>query len=268
MTKLPSLTHVEIGVSDLDRSTRFYRDVLGLHPGEPRRDDAGHRRCLLSGSHATGGGLELVEVGGAATASDWDRDDQQCGLRHVGLKVADVDAWIERLTAAGVELAAGPFDAFGGVRICFFFDPDGTYLEFVQGYVQHNKLWSQELADLEVRGDTDWDGAPRFDHVAITVPDLEQALRFYRDQLGFGVVGQLVRSDDERGFLITNLRGTVGTLELFSFSAPTRARTVVGASDQLGLRSLGITGTSRQGVVLGSGDVLAELTAPNGATSR
>lgn len=230
------MSFLEIGVSDLGRAEEFYSGLLGFTPGEATTDAEGHAVKWLAG-----GKLKLVEVGAEGQPSGWDRDDRQCGIRHFGMKVADVDTWAARLAAAGVEFARKPFDAFGGVRICFFFDPDGAYLEFVQGYVQHTNLWSAALARAELDDDAGWDGAPRFDHVAITAPDLDEALAYYRDELGFGGVGQLVRPDDERGFLITNLRAAApATLEMFTFGAPTLRRDGVGEPDRLGLRAIGV----------------------------
>jgi catechol 2,3-dioxygenase-like lactoylglutathione lyase family enzyme len=223
---------VEIGVSNLDRSMEFYHGLLGL-PEDGR--------------------VRLVEIA-AGAPSTWEADNLQRGIRHFGMKVADTDAWAARLKAAGVEFALEPFDAFGDVRIAFFFDPDGAYLELVQGYVRHNNLWSAELAQEEIDGDRGWDGSPRFDHIAITVPDLDEALEFYTG-LGFGAVGQLVRPEDELGFLITNLRGGAGTLEIFSFAQPTRAPADQGA-DGRGLRAIGVHGPD------------TDLTGPGGVTLR
>ncbi|HEU5111026.1 MAG TPA: VOC family protein, partial [Micromonosporaceae bacterium] len=178
---------------------------------------------------------------------------RQRGIRHFGMKVADVDAWVARLRAAGVAFDLGPFDAVGGVRIAFFRDPDGTCLELVQGYVRHHNLWSEQLAQQEIDGDRDWDGRPRFDHVAITVPDLDQALTFYAGRLGLGRIGQVVRPADENGFLITNLRAAPATLEVFSFDVATHARDDAGEPDALGLRAIGITGAGADRT--GPGDV-------------
>jgi catechol 2,3-dioxygenase-like lactoylglutathione lyase family enzyme len=44
----------------------------------------------------------------------------------------------------------------------------------------------------------------RFDHVAVTVHDMERSVGFYRDLLGFEVVGQLLLDDDT--FKIVYLR--------------------------------------------------------------
>lgn len=246
-----TMTYVEIGVTDLGRAEAFYSGLLGLGPGQASEDAYGHRVAWLESGPAM---VRLVEVG-VGRASGWDSDDRQCGIRHFGLKVADIDAWAAKLADAGVSFALEPFDAFGNVRIAFFFDPDGAYLELVQGYVRHNNLWSPELAQQEVDGDRDWDGSPRFDHVAITVPNVDRAFDFYARQLGFGPVGQLVQPDEERGFLITNLRAGSGTLEVFSFDVPTHRRDGVGEPDRLGLRAIGVQAAQPSGDVVGPGDV-------------
>jgi catechol 2,3-dioxygenase-like lactoylglutathione lyase family enzyme len=247
-TSVAELTFVEIGVRNLDRSAEFYAGLLGFPAGETSGDAAGHR---VQDFGVGPGVVRLVEVGDGLP-NNWERDDLQLGIRHFGMKVADVDGWSAKLRKAGVPFAMQPFDAFGGVRIVFFFDPDGSYLEFVQGYVQHNNLFSAELAQAEIDADKDWDGNPRFDHVAMTVPDLDEALAFYADDLGFGKIGQLVRPEDERGFLITNLRAGPGVLEVFTYGEPTHRRDGVGEPDRLGLRAIGVSADRTE---VGPGDV-------------
>ncbi len=262
MGTLPGMTYVEIGVTDLGRSEDFYAGLLGLPPGVVGEDAAGRRvRWLGPEGGSADGAVKLVELGAGGVPTGWHGDDLQSGIRHFGLKVRDIDDTVARLGAAGVEIAVKPFDAFGGVRIAFFFDPDGAYLEFVQGYVQHNNLVSAELADAEVASYEGWDGTPRFDHVAVTVPDLDEALDYYRDRLDFGVVGQLVRAEDERGFLITNLRGGAGTLEVFTFDPPTHRRDDIGQDDRLGIRAVGVRTPEGHdtGRHLGPGDVPLDL---------
>jgi catechol 2,3-dioxygenase-like lactoylglutathione lyase family enzyme len=244
------LNHVELGVASLSRSLELYADLLGFPVQESTVDSSGRAVAVLDCGPGT---LRLLEVGDGGRPSDWDRDDLQCGIRHFGMKVADVDVWARRLRDAGVTFALDPFDAFGDVRIAFFFDPDGAYLELVQGYVRHNNLWSAELVQAEVDGDHGWDGSPRFDHVAVTVPDLDEALEHYSGRLGFRGVGQLVRPEEERGFLITNLRAGAGTLEVFTFDRPTFRRTGPADPDRLGLRAIGVRGVLSD--ELGPGDV-------------
>lgn len=245
-----TMTFIEIGVRELDRAWEFYSGLLGFPTPGTESDAAGRRTAWLG----TGAGrIKLVEIPDGRP-TDWDGDDLQCGIRHFGMKVADVDRWSSRLEEHGVEFKLRPFDAFGDVRIAFFFDPDGAYLEFVQGYVQHNKLWSAELAQAEIDGDRDWDGTPRFDHVAVTVPALDEAQEYYAGTLGFGPIGQLVQ-DSDNGFLITNFRAGPGTLEVFTFDVPTHRRDDPGADDRLGLRAVGVQHPSETGEATGPGDV-------------
>jgi catechol 2,3-dioxygenase-like lactoylglutathione lyase family enzyme len=241
---------VEIGVRDLDRSLELYSGLLGF-PHQVHGD--GRRVAELDGG---AGVVRLVEIGPTGRPDSWIPDNRQLGIRHFGMKVAEIDPWADRLSAAGFVPYLGPFDAFGGVRILFFTDPDGACLELVQGYVQHNDLWSAALARREVDGDRGWDGTPRFDHIAITVPDIDEAVRTYSHGLGFGGIGRLVRDEDPTGFLITNLRaGDRTTLEMFSFEDPVSDRPGAGHPDQLGLRAIGIRGDGPDLPPLGPGTV-------------
>jgi catechol 2,3-dioxygenase-like lactoylglutathione lyase family enzyme len=215
---------VEIGVSDLTRSRAFYAELLRLRP---LASDPGEQ--WLDGG---GGRVRLVEVGETGTPSGWLADNAQCGIRHLGLKVADTDAHADRLRAAGVQFMVEPFTAVGGGRIAFFGDPDGTQLELVAGTPDYHRTWSEELAAQE-RGELPGpEEPPRFDHVAITVSDLDPAIAFYRE-LGIEVIGQLFHD----GFTLTFLEG----LELFSFDHPTTENPWAPDPRRLGFRGVGLT---------------------------
>jgi catechol 2,3-dioxygenase-like lactoylglutathione lyase family enzyme len=210
------LRTVLLGSRDLDRSAEFYRDLLGFPevpapPGAPRparRFQAGDVQIHVS-QVATG------------SAGGWVNDDLQGGIRHFGLKVGDIDDRIERLRAAGVRVLSPPADVLGGVRIAFFLDPDGARLEFVQGNLDYQQVYAPSLAAAEAAATVAASGAPRFDHVALTVADLGAALRYWRDGLGFEVIGEIRHHDDPRGFLMTYLQAGPAVLEVFSFDVPT-----------------------------------------------
>jgi catechol 2,3-dioxygenase-like lactoylglutathione lyase family enzyme len=230
------MSHVEIGVRDLTRSQEFYGGLLGFTPVAAQ---SGGGTLVMQAGAAR---VKLVETGPNGTPSGWIADDLQCGFRHFGLKVDEVDSRIARLAEAGVEVRVPPLDAFGGVRLAFFADPDGAHLEFVSGPLQYQPLWSRELAaEEEASLHGDWDGAPRFDHVAVTVSDLDRALAYYRDTLGIPVVGQLdQRHCDERGFLITYFRAGSTVIEIFSFDVDTTPSPWQPEPDLLGIRAIGI----------------------------
>jgi catechol 2,3-dioxygenase-like lactoylglutathione lyase family enzyme len=181
---------VQIGVRDRERSRRFYEQAVG---------------CL--------DGFELVELETVTPPGD---DNLQEGPRHAAFRVDDADATAERLRAAGAEFTLEPFDAVGGVRIAFFRDPDGTLLEIVQGQADYHRVASEELVARERAALPGPGDAPRFDHVAVTVGDLDAALA----ELRLPVIGQLFH-EDEQGFTITYLQDGDAVLELFSFDVAT-----------------------------------------------
>ncbi|RRO18871.1 hypothetical protein EIL87_04990 [Saccharopolyspora rhizosphaerae] len=250
-----AIRHVEIGCRDLARSRRFYTDLLGF-------TEVG-RESGVSWLDAGPARVKLVEVG-EGDLGGWVPDDLQCGMRHFGMKVGDVDAQAGRLRAAGVEFTTHPKDAHGDVRITFFTDPDGTLLEFVEGAVRHDEVFSPELAaeDHAAHQNRPREAGPVFDHVAITAPDLQEALDFYVRTLGARVIGKLVRSDDPRGFVITNLRLGEVVLELFTFRSETQPSPWSAGQSRLGLRSIGL------GVAEAPGAVGAMTAAGAGAVLR
>lgn len=98
---------VYLYVSDMDRSLRFYRDLLGI----PLEGDDDWTEATLGGTrfalHATHEGIgELSE-----------------GTIHVSLEVADADAAAERLRGQGVETRETMRDEWGTALEVV--DPDG-----------------------------------------------------------------------------------------------------------------------------------------------
>jgi catechol 2,3-dioxygenase-like lactoylglutathione lyase family enzyme len=242
MAEAPEIRFLEIGCRNLSDSLDFYQGLLGFRPvgAEPgaRWLDAGAAR------------LKLVEVP-AGDLGGWVEDDLQCGMRHFGMRVGDVDVRAARLRESGVVFNEEPRTAHGGVRIAFFTDPDGTLLELVSGTVSYDKLWSPELADRDRSAHEALppEAGPAFDHVAITVPDLEHALEFYVRTMGGEVIGQLLYEDDPRGLVITNLRLGPATLELITFTRETAPNPWNAGQARLGLRTLGFTVTEHRSAV-------------------
>ena len=226
--------HIAISVSDRDRALAFYRDLLGFPLlGTQAADATGVSIDRLDTGHGTT--IDLISTTQTARASAWLANDLQTGLRHVGFKVIDCDAQTARLTAAGVPFTMQPTDATGGVRISFFKDPDGTLLELVQ-----NELVYEQPVGTPVVNPPPSSAQPLvFDHIAISVSDLDAALAFYLDTLGFPVLGQLFFQDARR-FTITNVQVGSSVIELFSFGVPTIANAGDGDPAVLGLKHIGL----------------------------
>jgi catechol 2,3-dioxygenase-like lactoylglutathione lyase family enzyme len=127
------------------------------------------------------------------------------------------------------------------VRIAFFLDPDGARLEFIQGNLRYQTVASRRLADAERATRMAPGDGPRFDHVAVTVPDLTAARRFWCDRMGCEVIGQIRHHGDPRGFLMTYLQAGSAVLEVFSFDVPTAPNARGREPSLLGFRGVGMS---------------------------
>jgi catechol 2,3-dioxygenase-like lactoylglutathione lyase family enzyme len=202
-----AITSVLINVADIDRSVDFYTRFLGLVPVEVTTDGA-----VLDGVTAT---VRLVRLDEPAE-STWVADDLQAGFRHIGFKVSDLDERVQALRDAGVPFQLEPIHAEGDVRITFFYDPDGTLLELVEGPLQYHEVYDRAEVDK------DWGlgvpDRPRFDHVAETVENVH-ATHEYFGSLGYTLMGGIHQPSDPRGFEITYLHGGDSSIEIFEFGA-------------------------------------------------
>ncbi len=206
------IQNVIINATDVARSVEFYTKFLEAQVvGEPSAE-----RAVLDLVTAT---VELRS--GATGESTWVPDDLQLGFRHVGFKVERVDPRADVLKAAGVPFHLDPLDAEGGVRICFFYDPDGTLLELVEGDLQYAAVL--DPAGVAAERALGVPSRPRFDHVAVTVHDRAATDAFYAP-LGFSFIGTIEQPHDPRGFSIGYLKSGDTVLEIFTYDAEKSAR--------------------------------------------
>lgn len=208
------LSTIVLNVTDVAASVDFYTHHLQAGVvGEVTAE-----RAVLDLATAT---VELLGVGPGTPVSTWVGDDLQRGFRHIGFKVDHIDPVVERLRAASVAFHLDPLEAEGGVRITFFYDPDGTLLELVERDLQYTQVLDDEGVAAE--RSLGVPNRPRFDHVAVTVADADATAARYA-AWGFTPIGTLAQPQDERGFDITYLRSGDTVLEVFEYQVPTRGR--------------------------------------------
>lgn len=122
--------HVGMTSSDLDRTIGFYCDLLGLSLALRQSNDRTEMAFLDTGS-----GMLEVACPRADVARSRDVPPHEAGMRHLTFAVDSVDAVIERLEAAGVEIVERPRAAFFTEmikRVAFVRDPDGILVELVE----------------------------------------------------------------------------------------------------------------------------------------
>jgi lactoylglutathione lyase len=112
-----------VTVSDMDRSVRFYRDILGLKLKFQSPD----------WSEFDTGGTTLALHGGGKPASVPQGREQIAGTASIGFNVEDVDKVYEELKAKGARAVMPPTARAGeGIRLTVFIDPDGLPVSFAQ----------------------------------------------------------------------------------------------------------------------------------------
>jgi lactoylglutathione lyase len=123
------LLHTMLRVGDLDRSIKFYTELLGMKL--LRREDYPDGKFTLAfvgyEEESRGTVLELTY--------NWDTSsyDLGAGFGHLAIQVDDAYAACERIKAQGgkVTREAGPMK-HGTTVIAFVEDPDGYKIEFIQ----------------------------------------------------------------------------------------------------------------------------------------
>lgn len=148
--KIQNVSHIAVGVRDMDRSLPFYRDVLGLHvsldaieelpsiAGAPPLKRRGVYLRWREGAHESFIVLDqqLSQAPFGEPAKTF-----QVGTHHWGLWVDDVEGIVARAEAAGVPIVVRPAngdtlaygEAAGGVvRTAFLRDPDGNIVQLDQ----------------------------------------------------------------------------------------------------------------------------------------
>jgi lactoylglutathione lyase len=123
------ILHTMIRVGDLDRSLRFYCDVLGMRL--LRRNDYPGGRFTLAfvgyGSEEDTAVLELTH--------NWDTERYQLGdaFGHVAISVDDIYRRCDELREKGAKIVREPGPMrHGSTEIAFVEDPDGYRIELIQ----------------------------------------------------------------------------------------------------------------------------------------
>jgi lactoylglutathione lyase len=124
------ILHTMIRVGDLDRSIRFYTEVLGMKL--LRRKDYPEGKFTLAfvgyGDEASNSVIELTYNWGV------DHYELGTGFGHLALAVDDVYRAAEEIRARGGRILRepGPMNA-GTTLIAFVADPDGYPIELIGG---------------------------------------------------------------------------------------------------------------------------------------
>ena len=116
------LEHAALLVQDVERSRRFYCEVLGM------QEIPSGGNCFLRKGDAE---VHLLAVSeGRVVALDYRADDLADGyITHVAFEVDDLEEAQQHLKHHNIPIVCGPRPRFDGKEQLYFCDPDGYAIE-------------------------------------------------------------------------------------------------------------------------------------------
>ena len=127
-TPILGFHHVAIIAGDYAKSKHFYTQILGAEIIEETYR-AARESYKLDLRFADGSQIELFSFPNPPKRPN---TPEACGLRHLALRVKDVQQAVEFIAKNAVECEPIRIDELTGKRFTFFKDPDGLPLEFYE----------------------------------------------------------------------------------------------------------------------------------------
>jgi len=140
---ITNIRHAGIVVADMQRSLRFYRDLLGMEVWADFRDDSEYVRAVTGASGANvwmiklkasdGGSIELLQYLSHPQVVPEPVHAYSVGCNHVALQVDDIDALYEKLKTESIRFHTPPIvSPDGGAKVTYCRDPEGVIIELVE----------------------------------------------------------------------------------------------------------------------------------------
>jgi lactoylglutathione lyase len=125
MGKVTKLLHTRYRVNDLERTVKFYRDVLGLEEIKRHKSPRGSELVFLK----TPGSEELIELCSFPAAG---AVQVQPDLTHLAFEVDSLDEFSRHLAKHGLKYSDGPTTSSSGTTFAFIDAPEGYEIELIQ----------------------------------------------------------------------------------------------------------------------------------------
>ncbi|MDE3100029.1 MAG: VOC family protein [Verrucomicrobiota bacterium] len=125
MGKVGKLLHTRYRVNDLERTVKFYRDVLGLEEVRRHKSPRGSELVFLK---APGGDaqIEITYFPGSGSVQ------VQPDLTHLAFEVESLEVFASHLAQFGIRFSDGPTTSSSGTTFAFIDAPEGYEIELIQ----------------------------------------------------------------------------------------------------------------------------------------
>lgn len=125
MSKVKKLLHTRYRVNDLEKTVRFYKDVLGLEEIRRHKSPRGSELVFLK----TPGGEHEIELCSFPASGPV---QVQPDLTHLAFEVESLDDFGKHLAKLGIKFSDGPHLTSTGTQIAFVDAPEGYEVELMQ----------------------------------------------------------------------------------------------------------------------------------------
>jgi len=125
MSLVTKLLHTRYRVNDLERTVKFYREILGLAEVRRHKSPRGSELVFLQ----TPGSEELIEITffpGSGSVQ------VQPDLTHLAFEVESLEAFGRHLAQHGLKFSDGPTTTSSGSTFAFIDAPEGYEIELIQ----------------------------------------------------------------------------------------------------------------------------------------
>ena len=125
MSKVKKLLHTRYRVNDLERTVKFYKEILGLEEVRRHKSPRGSELAFLKapGSEEQ---IEITFFPGSGLVQ------VQPDLTHLAFEVDDLDDFARHLAKFGLKFSDGPTPTSSGSTFAFIDAPEGYEIELIQ----------------------------------------------------------------------------------------------------------------------------------------
>jgi lactoylglutathione lyase len=125
MSKVTKLLHTRYRVNDLERTVKFYREVLGLEEIKRHKSPRGSELVFLKAPESK----EEIEICYFPSAGSV---QVQPDLTHLAFEVDSLEEFAKHLAKLSVKFSDGPTTSSSGTTFAFVDAPEGYEIELIQ----------------------------------------------------------------------------------------------------------------------------------------
>jgi len=123
--KVGKLLHTRYRVDDLERTVKFYREVLGLEEVRRHKSPRGSELVFLK-SPASEEQIEITHFPGSGPVQ------VQPDLTHLAFEVESLDEFAKHIAKFGLKFSDGPTPTSTGSMLAFIDAPEGYEIELIE----------------------------------------------------------------------------------------------------------------------------------------